>query len=133
MTACIAEPLIAMASYRFFNDIGRPVREGILDLMGSSKFSPSSCGLFFELYLIPAVVTYFSKNGVTLDQVCILISLSLILLVNLLSLQHEYIQSNFKDNIATNPALSWLKGASLVAPNIERGTGGMVNVLLWVY
>lgn len=70
LITCIAEPLAAMTAYKFFLDIGAPLREGVLDLMSSSTFSPSSCGLFYEAYLVPAVIEYFTKGGVSLDQVC---------------------------------------------------------------
>lgn len=69
MSGCIAEPLVAWASYLFFASVGRPVEEAIKGYLSTTKLSPTASGLFVEHYLIPAVLKYFSKDGVSLDQV----------------------------------------------------------------
>jgi hypothetical protein len=65
----IAEPLVAWTAYKFFEDIGSPIEMMVLQQMGAFKILPSSLGLLIERYLIPAIVDYFTKEGVSLDKV----------------------------------------------------------------
>lgn len=69
LSGCIAEPLVAWASYQFFAAIGRPVEDAIKQYMSNTKLSPTSSGLFLEHYLIPSVLKYFTKDDKTLDKV----------------------------------------------------------------
>jgi hypothetical protein len=72
----IAEPLVAWTAYKFFEDIGNSIEVGVLQQMGAFRILPSSLGLLVEQFLIPAIVAYFTKEKVSLDQVYSLYSAS---------------------------------------------------------
>lgn len=98
LSGCIAEPLVAWASYLFFASAGRPVEDAIKGYMSTTKLNPTASGLFVEHYLIPSVLKYFSKEGFTLDKT-------------------SYFQRNFCINIEKKEFPEWLIGATLHTPN----------------
>jgi len=97
LEACIAEPLVAWACYCYFKDVGDPIENHVLELMGGLKLNASSCGLLWERYIIPRIVDYFKGN---LDV-------------------HPYFVGHFKHNL---PA--WMKDAKLRVDNFAKNADG---------